>query len=199
MKLVFIDNFDSFTYNLLNLFRVVRPNVDYLVLRNNCSLKDIHAASPHALVIGPGPGSPGSAGISKLAIKHYFPHIPIFGVCLGMQCIGEVFGLSTVLAPIPVHGKTSMIRHDGENLFSLLANPLKVARYHSLCLSGSSPELKITAWCDDIPMGLEHHQFPCFGLQFHPESFMFSEGSVLVENFFYRVENITGDVSVSLN
>lgn len=188
MHLVVIDNFDSFTFNLVNLFKCVSPNSSLTVLRNHLSLRALVLSSPSALVISPGPGSPKTAGLSMQAIDHFHRRIPILGVCLGMQCLNEYFGGRTVPDRVPTHGKTSALDHDQQGLFYGLPRPLRVARYHSLKIQ-PAPLLKINAWCGDVPMAVAHPRWPSFGVQFHPESFLAEGGENLVANFLRLAED----------
>jgi anthranilate synthase component 2 len=140
--------------------------------------------NPEFIVISPGPKSPAKAGISTHIVKRLYKKIPIFGVCLGMQCINEAFGGITVRAPIPVHGKTSIIEHDGKGIFEGIPFPFKAARYHSLIVKINNNKLIITARSrDGIIMGISHSAFPLFGVQFHPESFLTEYGQIIIRNF----------------
>ena len=139
---------------------------------------------PDHILISPGPKDPESAGISKDIIKTFYKKTPILGVCLGMQCINEVFGGITIRAPEPVHGKTSLIEHDNKGIFRKMASPFRAARYHSLAVKLNSGGLYVTAKTrDEIIMGVSHPEFPLHGVQFHPESFMTEEGHILIDNF----------------
>jgi anthranilate synthase component 2 len=183
MRLVMIDNYDSFTYNLVQLF--YEFDLEVVVRRHDeVDLAGIKALRPDWLCISPGPRAPADAGISKTAIAHFYKGIPILGVCLGMQAINEVFGGRTVLAPVPVHGKRHEIFHRGEAVFASLPSPFGAARYHSLMVSPASDELVITAHsADGVIMGLSHRRYPLHGVQFHPESFLTDYGRELAENF----------------
>lgn len=183
MRLVMIDNYDSFTYNLVQLF--YEFDLEVVVRRHDeVDLTGVEALSPDWLCISPGPKAPADAGISKAVIAMFYKEIPILGVCLGMQAINEVFGGRTVLAPVPVHGKRHEIRHKGEAIFAGLPNPFGAARYHSLMVSPASDELIITARsADGVIMGLSHRSYPLHGVQFHPESFMTAYGRELAANF----------------
>src|SRR5262249_43432722 len=150
-------------------------------------VSQVAALAPDALVVSPGPKAPADAGISKELIRQLGPTCPTLGVCLGHQCINEVFGGRTIRAPWPWHGKTSIISHAGETLFAGLPQGFEVARYHSLVADRStvSAELKITAWTSDgLIMGLRHVRYPIEGVQFHPESFMTDYGHDMIRNFF---------------
>jgi anthranilate synthase component 2 len=183
MRLVMIDNYDSFTYNLVQLFSEF--DLEILVFRHDdIDLAGIAKLAPHWLCISPGPKAPGQAGISKAAIAHFYRQIPILGVCLGHQALNEVFGGATVRAPVPVHGKCHQVFHQGQGVFKGLPSPFGAARYHSLMAELHSPELEVTAWTEDgVIMGLQHRQFPLHGVQFHPESFLTSHGYALAANF----------------
>ncbi|HEY9074446.1 MAG TPA: aminodeoxychorismate/anthranilate synthase component II [Desulfobaccales bacterium] len=183
MRLLMIDNYDSFTYNLVQLF--YEFDLEVLVFRHDAiTLDEIEALSPRWLCISPGPKAPAQAGISKAVISHFYQRIPILGVCLGHQALNEVFGGATVKAPVPVHGKRSQVFHHGCGLFAGLPSPFPAARYHSLMAAPSSPELEVTAWTGDgVIMGLSHRQYPLHGVQFHPESFLTQYGRELAANF----------------
>ena len=189
MKVVLIDNFDSFVYNLAQAFGSI--GVEPVVVRNDASLETLEAARPDALVISPGPGTPESAGVSIRAIEHFSQRLPILGVCLGHQCISVAFGGTVDRAPVgPVHGKTSQIDHEGSGVFEGLPSPFEATRYHSLCVQvGTVPEqLKVTAHAEDgTVMGVRHRDLPVEGVQFHPESVLTSEGPRLLENFVRSV------------
>ena len=183
MRLVMIDNYDSFTYNLVQLF--YEFDLEVLVFRHDeIDLAGIAALAPDWLCISPGPKAPEQAGISKMVIAHFYRHIPILGVCLGHQALNEVFGGATVKAPIPVHGKRHQVFHQGRGIFKGLPSPFGAARYHSLMAVPNSPELEVTAWTEDgVIMGLQHRAFPLHGVQFHPESFLTDHGQALAANF----------------
>ncbi len=187
--LLLIDNYDSFTYNLYQYF--CELGADVLVKRNDeLTLADIEALSPTHLVISPGPCTPNEAGISLGAIRHFAEKLPILGVCLGHQALGQVFGAQVVRAREVMHGKTSLIEHLGEGVFQGLNHPLSVTRYHSLILERASlPDcFDVTAWslvdgqCDEI-MGIRHRTLPLESVQFHPESILSEQGHQLLENF----------------
>ncbi len=181
-----IDNYDSFVYNLVQAF--LGLGLECRVARNDAiSVEEIEAARPSHLVISPGPCTPREAGISCEAIRRLAGKIPILGVCLGHQCIGEVFGGRIVRAPAPVHGKTSLVRHDGRGIFAGLPNPFEAARYHSLAIEPASlPDcLEASAWTVDgsAIMGVRHRALAVCGVQFHPESYMTPEGPRLLRAF----------------
>ena len=181
---ILIDNYDSFVYNLAQYLGELGAEVE--VYRNDAiGLAELDAKAPSHLVISPGPGYPRDAGVSLAAIRHLAGRIPILGVCLGHQCIGEAFG-GAIVRYQPIHGKTSLISHCGEGIFDGLPNPLRATRYHSLVVDrGQWPaELKITATTDpDLVMGLAHQSWPVFGVQFHPESILTEGGHRLLRNF----------------
>jgi len=183
MRLVMIDNYDSFTYNLVQLF--YEFNLEVLVFRHDAvTLTEIEALKPAWLCISPGPKAPAQAGISKEVIAHFHRRLPILGVCLGHQAINEVFGGATVRAPAPLHGKTSQVFHQGRGLFAGLPSPFAAARYHSLMAASVIPDLEVTARSEDgVIMGLSHRRYPLHGVQFHPESFLTGYGRQLAANF----------------
>jgi anthranilate synthase component II len=183
MRLVMIDNYDSFTYNLVQLF--YEFDLEVMVRRHDeIDLAGVEALRPDWLCISPGPKAPAAAGVSKAVIAHFYKEIPILGVCLGMQAINEVFGGRTVLAPVPVHGKRHQILHRSEAVFAGLPNPFWAARYHSLMVRPASEDLMVTARsADGVIMGLSHRHYPLHGVQFHPESFLTEYGRDLAANF----------------
>jgi len=186
MKLLVIDNYDSFTYNLVQLFGEME-GVDLVLKRNDeISIEEIKTLKPDRICISPGPGRPENAGISSELIRELGPRVPILGVCLGHQCIAQVFGGEIVRAEKLMHGKTSQIHHQGRGVFERLAEPLEATRYHSLIVKRESvpDSLEITAKTDDGEiMGLQHREFPIHGVQFHPESILTTEGRKLLANF----------------
>lgn len=183
--LLIIDNYDSFTYNLVQYFSVL--GCDVLVKRNDeITVAEIEALDPERICISPGPGRPEHAGISNDLIRELGPKKPILGVCLGHQCIGAVFGGEVVPASRLMHGKTSPVRHQGAGVFAHLPNPFEATRYHSLIVRRETmpPCLEITAeTAEGEVMGLKHREFPIHGVQFHPESVLTSEGMKLLGNF----------------
>jgi len=185
MKLLVIDNYDSFTYNLVQLFGEM--DVDLTVKRNDeISIDEIKKLKPDRICISPGPGRPEDAGISSDLIRELGPRVPILGVCLGHQCIAQAFGGEVVRAERLMHGKTSQIHHQLRGVFKDLPEPLEATRYHSLIVRRESlpDSLVITAETDDGEiMGLQHRQFPIHGVQFHPESILTTEGRKLLANF----------------
>lgn len=182
---VLIDNYDSFTYNLYQYLRRRLSNVR--VFRNDSiDVHELAAIRPDGIVISPGPKAPKDAGISKAVIRQFGPTCPTLGVCLGHQCLNEVFGGTTIRAPVPWHGKTSRILHDGCGLFRGIPQQFVAARYHSLVADPMhvNPVLKVTAWTDSgLIMGLRHRQHPIEGVQFHPESFLTEFGDDIIANF----------------
>ncbi|MGL5774848.1 MAG: aminodeoxychorismate synthase component II [Aeromonas veronii] len=191
--LLLIDNYDSFTWNLVQYFGALGQEV--VVKRNDeVTLTDIELLSPRFLVISPGPCTPNEAGISLDAISHFAGKLPILGVCLGHQSLAQAFGARVVRARQVMHGKTSRIRHRGEGVFKGLNNPLRVTRYHSLVVERDTlPDcFEITAWSEhadgsfDEIMGLRHKTLPIEGVQFHPESILSEQGHFLLANFLSR-------------
>ena len=185
IDILMIDNYDSFTFNLVQFLGILGESIK--VRRNDkIDLEEIEAMSPSKIVISPGPGRPDDAGISKELIKRFYKQIPILGVCLGHQSIGEVFGAEVINSGTVVHGKTSEIHHDGKTIYKGVENPFTAARYHSLIIKKDTiPSfLKITAHtADDIVMGVRHIDYPLEGIQFHPESFLTASGMRILENF----------------
>jgi len=183
--LLMIDNYDSFTYNLVQYFGELGQ--DLKVFRNNkITIAEIEKMMPERIVISPGPCTPREAGISIDVIKHFAGKVPILGVCLGHQSMGEAFGGDVIRAPYLMHGKTSLIHHDNKTIFAGLPNPFVATRYHSLIIKRETlpPVLEITAWTDDgIIMGVRHKQFKVEGVQFHPESILTGAGKDLLKNF----------------
>jgi anthranilate synthase/aminodeoxychorismate synthase-like glutamine amidotransferase len=181
-----IDNYDSFTYNLVQYLGELGADVQ--VVRNDAaSIESIERLHPDRIVISPGPGRPEQAGVTMAAIRHFGPTVPILGVCLGHQAIGAVFGGSVVRALVPMHGKTSTIEHDGRGLFAGIDGPFTASRYHSLVVAdeGLPADLEVTARTreDRTIMGLRHVRWPIHGVQFHPESILTAEGRRLLRNF----------------
>jgi len=193
--ILMIDNYDSFTYNLVQYVGEIMmkkyPDIDIYseikVFRNDkITLKEIQDMNPGKIVISPGPCTPLEAGISNDVILEFSGKIPILGVCLGHQCIGHVFGGSIVRADRLMHGKTSMIYHDGKGVFAGLENPFEATRYHSLVIKPETlPDcLMVNAWTDqDEIMGVKHKEYTLWGVQFHPESILTKEGKKLLRNF----------------
>ena len=183
-----IDNYDSFTYNLVQYFGELGQEVS--VFRNDeITVRELQQLSPDYLVVSPGPCTPDQAGISIAAVSHFTGKIPVLGVCLGHQSIGQAFGGNIVHAQNIMHGKTSMVTHRGEGVFSGLPNPFQATRYHSLVIERSSvPDcLEITAWTDDGEiMAVRHRECSVEGVQFHPESIVTEHGHALLRNFLSR-------------
>ena len=184
--ILMIDNYDSFTYNLVQYFGEL--GADMKVLRNDAlSIADIRAMKPEKIVISPGPGRPEDAGISVSIIKELAGTVPILGVCLGHQGIGYAYGGKIINAKRLMHGKTSMIEHDGKDLFKGLPHPFEATRYHSLVIDRATlPDcLQVTAWTTDDGelMGVRHKSLPVWGVQFHPESILTKEGKNILKNF----------------
>jgi para-aminobenzoate synthetase component II len=188
--IVLIDNYDSFTYNLVQRLGEIDPTLDLLVVRNDqVSLDEIEAHQPTHLIISPGPCTPREAGISNDVVARFGPKIPLLGVCLGHQCIGFTFGAEIVRADRIMHGKTSMIYHDRKGIYHGLPNPFEATRYHSLVVKPGtlSDEFDVVAWTDQNEiMGIRHKRFPLEGVQYHPESFLTLEGTRLLANFIGR-------------
>ena len=182
---VIVDNYDSFTYNLFQYLAELGAKVD-VFRHDRITVDGIRDLAPTHLVISPGPKTPDEAGISLDAIRDLAGEMPILGVCLGHQAIGQAFGGTVVRGSEPVHGKTSEIAHDGRTVFAGLADPMTATRYHSLVVERESlPDvLEVSAWCDgDVIMGLRHRDLPVEGVQFHPESILSGEGKALLRNF----------------
>lgn len=183
--LLMIDNYDSFTYNLVQHLGEIGEDIK--VFRNDrVTIKDIEELRPERIVISPGPCTPKEAGVSVDVIKYFAGKIPILGVCLGHQAIGAAFGGDIIRAPRLMHGKTSMIYHDGKTIYEGLPNPFEATRYHSLVIKKETlPScLEITAWTDqDEIMGVRHKEFIVEGVQFHPESILTKVGKTLLKNF----------------
>jgi len=186
-KLLVIDNYDSFTYNLVQMFRHYDLVID-IHRSDKITTGRVEKINPDYILISPGPKDPEHAGISVPLIKQFSGKKPVFGVCLGMQCINEAFGGPTICAPLPMHGKTSSIEHNGQGIFKGIPSPFKAARYHSLMVSlpetQKEDSLAVTSRSSDgVIMGLSHLEYPVHGVQFHPESFLTENGFNIVENF----------------
>ncbi|WP_043515779.1 anthranilate synthase component II [Halomonas sp. BC04] len=193
MSVLMIDNYDSFTFNVVQYLGEL--GADVVTHRNDAiTLEEIEVLAPSHLVISPGPCTPNEAGISMAAIRHFAGRLPILGICLGHQAIGQVYGGDVVRAPQVMHGKTSRIRHHGHGVFEGLEDPLEVTRYHSLVVAADTlPEcLEVTAWTDEddvtpgLIMGLRHRELDIEGVQFHPESILTRQGHELLANFLKR-------------
>ena len=190
--LLMIDNYDSFTYNLVQYLGELGQDVR--VARNDeLSVEQIRKLAPERIVISPGPGTPDQAGVSLQLIEELGGQIPIFGVCLGHQSIGQAFGGHVIRAQRIMHGKTSMIHHSGKGVFATLPNPFQATRYHSLIVEKSTlpQSLEVTAWTQnddgsiDEIMGLRHRSLAIEGVQFHPESILTEHGHALLRNFLH--------------
>ncbi len=186
--ILLIDNYDSFTYNLVQRFGELVPDLPMAVYRNDdITLEQIEALQPTHIVISPGPKDPKDAGISNEVLLKFAPTIPTFGVCLGHQCIGHCFGGEVVRNSRIMHGKTSPIFHDGQGVFAGLSNPFDATRYHSLVIRKETwinPDFVVSAWTSEGEiMGVRHKLWPLHGVQFHPESFLTVEGPRLLQNF----------------
>ena len=190
VRLLLVDNFDSFVFNLAQAFGTL--GAEPVVVRSEASVSELEELNPDAVVISPGPGDPSSAGVSCDAIRSFAGKVPVLGVCLGHQCIAEVYGATVQRSEGgPVHGKTSSITHDGAGVFSGLPSPFTATRYHSLAATtGAWPdELVATAHSEDgIVMGIRHRELDVEGVQFHPESVLTERGNDLLANFLARAE-----------
>ena len=199
MKVLFIDNFDSFTYNLVDEFE--KRGAQVAVFRNDVpldALREIVAEEePDLLVISPGPSTPARAGVCLDAVREFAGKLPIFGVCLGHQVMVEAYGGRVGRAPLPVHGKASPVEHDGSGCFAGLENPMAVGRYHSLVGVELPDALAVTARTTtdtmDIVMGLAHKELPLWGVQFHPESILTPTGGLLIENVMRWASDLAGE------
>ena len=191
VMLFVLDNYDSFTFNLVQRFGEIDPSLDVVVERNDAvSLDEIAALRPDRVVVSPGPCTPAEAGLSMAVIERFGPRVPILGVCLGHQSLAEVYGGTVGRAKRLMHGKVSEVHHTGAGVFAGLPNPFTATRYHSLDVPEASlPDcLEVTAWVDSEEygreiMGLQHKRFPVHGVQFHPESFLTEAGVELLKNF----------------
>jgi anthranilate synthase component II len=187
-RILVLDNYDSFVFNLVQYLGEL--GAEPMVHRcDSLTLDQIDALNPDGVLISPGPGRPEDAGLSNEVISHFAGRIPVFGVCLGHQCIGQIYGGEVVRAPEIMHGKTSLIEHTGVGVFTGLPNPFEATRYHSLVVQRDTiPDvLEITAWTSDgLGVGLRHRELDVEGVQFHPESILTSGGHQLVANFLDR-------------
>ncbi|HZK80301.1 MAG TPA: aminodeoxychorismate/anthranilate synthase component II [Humisphaera sp.] len=188
--LVLIDNYDSFTYNLVQKLGEVDPSRKIEVFRNDkVSIDQIEELKPTHIVISPGPCTPREGGISNDVIRHFGPKLPVLGVCLGHQCIGFTAGAEVIRAARLMHGKTDQIHHDGRTLYVGMPNPFTATRYHSLIIKNGTlpPEYEISAWTDhEEIMGVRHKTWPLEGVQYHPESFLTEQGEKLLANFLKK-------------
>jgi anthranilate synthase component 2 len=189
--ILLVDNYDSFTYNLVQRLGEIDPSLELEVYRNDkITLEEIEAKRPTHLIISPGPCTPDEAGISLDCVRRFAGRTPLLGVCLGHQSIGQAFGAKIVRADRLMHGKTDSIHHNNQGLFAGLENPFQATRYHSLVIQPDTlnEQFEVCAWSISpdgtrVIMGIQHKQWPVFGLQFHPESFLTDCGSILLERF----------------
>ena len=192
--ILLIDNYDSFTYNLYQYLSELGAEV--LVARNDAlTVEDVEAMAPRGIVISPGPCTPKEAGISNDVIRRLGPDVPSLGVCLGHQCVGYAYGGTVERAGEIMHGKTSLVHHDGKGLFQGLPNPFEAIRYHSLAVyqDGLPDSLEVSAWTDKgVIMGLRHREYPVESVQFHPESIMTGVGKALLQNYLDWVDSRHG-------
>lgn len=201
MRVVMIDNHDSFTYNLVHYLGELGAHVT-VVQSDAVTLSQLEALDPRALMVSPGPCTPNEAGISMTAIRHFAGRLPVMGVCLGHQCIGQVYGARIVHAGRVMHGKTSWVHHSGAGVFSGLPSPFRVTRYHSLVIQPESlPEcLEVTAWTEQPDggieeiMGVRHRGLDVEGVQFHPESILTEQGHALLAGFLKRAGPVGASV-----
>jgi len=196
LRLLVIDNYDSFTYNLVQYLGEL--GCELTIWRNDgFTLEDVEHLNPDAIVVSPGPCTPLEAGLSVDVVRHFAPTVPMLGVCLGHQSMGEAFGATVTRAPRIVHGKTAVVQHDGQGLFAGLGETAEVTRYHSLIVEGLPPELIGTAYTTDatdagdrqILMALRHRDYPMYGVQFHPESIATEGGMTMLSNFLVEARN----------
>lgn len=184
--ILIIDNYDSFTYNLYQQIESLGAKTR-VFQHDKITISQIEKLKPSKIIISPGPKRPVDSGISLKAVQKFYTRIPILGVCLGHECIGQIFGSKVVHARKIMHGKTSDIYHNGTKLFSGLKNPFPAARYHSLIIDKVPEEFTLTAWTKNHEiMGIQHQNYPLFGVQFHPESFLTEEGNKLMANFLHE-------------
>jgi anthranilate synthase/aminodeoxychorismate synthase-like glutamine amidotransferase len=186
--IVLIDNYDSFTYNLVQRLGEMDPNIQLAVHRNDrITVDEVEKIGPSHIIISPGPCTPREAGVSNGILERFAPRLPILGVCLGHQCIGHVFGGDVIRNYRIMHGKTSPIFHDDQGVFAGMSNPFEATRYHSLVIKRETwnhPDFVVSAWTEEGEiMGVRHKTWPLHGVQFHPESFLTLEGPRLLKNF----------------
>ena len=202
--ILLIDNYDSFTYNVVQRLGELDGGIDVRVFRNDqITVEQVAELKPSHIIISPGPCTPREAGVSNEVLRRFAPEVPILGVCLGHQCIGHVFGGEVVRNARIMHGKTSPIRHDNQGVFHGLSNPFQATRYHSLVIRRETfhnPDFVVSAWTEEGEiMGVRHRGWPLHGVQFHPESFLTVEGPRLLANFL-AIKGVGGQetgVSVS--
>lgn len=191
-KVLFIDNFDSFTYNLVDDF--CKRDCDAKVYRADTDLEQLKAVAsdfePDLLVVSPGPGTPDTAGVSLAAVEYFKDKLPVFGVCLGHQVIVQHFGGQVGHAPAPMHGKPSRVTHNGRGVFEGVENPLQAGRYHSLCATSVPDCLEVTARFEDVVMGIRHRGLSVYGVQFHPESILTPAGGRIIENILSMATSV---------
>lgn len=190
VRLLVIDNYDSFTYNLVQMLGAL--GADLTVWRNDqFAVGDVEQLDVDGIVVSPGPCTPAEAGHSVAVIRRYGPTIPTLGVCLGHQSIGEAYGAKTVRATKIMHGKTSPVAHDGTGVFMGLPSEVTVTRYHSLVIRDLPDDLVVNAWCDDdgerVVMGVRHREYPVWGVQFHPESILTAQGEAMLQRFLEAI------------
>lgn len=185
--LLVIDNFDSFTYNLVQYCSEL--GTDVIVRRNDTPLSELQALNPSAIIVSPGPCSPTEAGVSIQAIQHFAGRVPVLGVCLGHQSLAMAFGGQVVRAEHPLHGKTSMVNHTGDSLFDAVPSPFRATRYHSLTVDPATlpDDFVVTAEIDDVIMAMRHRPTGALGVQFHPESILTDFGKRMIGNFLATV------------
>jgi anthranilate synthase component 2 len=187
--ILIIDNYDSFTYNLYQQIESLGEKT-IIFKHDKITIKEIEKLSPQKIIISPGPKRPEDSGISMEVIKKFYKKIPILGVCLGHQCIGELFGSKIIHAKKILHGKISKIFHSKDILFKNIKTPFNAARYHSLAIDKVPKNFYLTAWTSDKEiMAIKHKKYPLFGIQFHPESFMTEKGNTLMKNFLKNTTN----------
>lgn len=181
-----IDNYDSFTYNIYQLIGSL--GFDVVVKKHDeITVEEIKTLKPEKIIISPGPKRPEDAGISMDIIKNLYKTIPILGICLGHQCIGQLFGVNVIHAKDVLHGKTSPVNHDGKGIFEEIKNPFEAARYHSLAIEKVPEGFYLRAWTKDNEiMAIQHKEYSLYGIQFHPESFMTEDGVRLMQNFLSK-------------
>lgn len=193
MKILLVDNYDSFTYNLYQQVWTLAPNAGLTVLRNDAlRLEEVGSLKPDGIILSPGPGGPTDTGICIPLIEEFGGKIPMLGVCLGHQAIAFAYGAGIVKASLPLHGKTSLITHTGTGLFAGVPSESRVARYHSLCIATDTlpSHFEVSAMSDDnVIMAISHKELPMWGIQFHPESFMTEHGSIIMQNFLKEIEH----------